>query len=155
MRSARHRLLAWVGLLAATVALLGVAAVDEGGIETDSERVQRLAESYACPVCSGESVAESNAAVAATIRQFIFEEVTAGSTDAEIRDELIRAYGVEVLLNPPGEGFVTLVWILPVVVLVLGAVGVAAAMTRAGSAGRGPSDEDRRLVDEARRRVQG
>ncbi|MGI9594584.1 MAG: cytochrome c-type biogenesis protein [Acidimicrobiales bacterium] len=148
---ARNRLLAWIGIGVAAVALLVVAGTEQGGIETDAEQVQRLSESYACPVCSGESVAESNAAVAATIRQFISDEVTAGKSETEIRDELIQSYGVEVLLNPPAEGITTLVWVLPVMFVVLGAVGVAGAITRNRGVNREASAEDLALLDEARK----
>lgn len=150
--SNRARLLAWIGLLVAASALLTVAAVDDGGVETDAERVQRLSESYACPVCSGESVAESNAAVAATIRQYISDEITAGRSEEEIRDDLIRSYGVEVLLNPPAEGITTLVWVLPVFVVVVGTVGVVGAVTRNRGPSRDPSGEDRELLARARSR---
>lgn len=98
-------------------------------------------------------MSESNAAVAATIRQFISDEVTAGSTDREIRDQLLSAYEARVLLNPPAEGITTLVWVLPVMLVVIGAVGVAAAITRNRGPGREPSAEDRALVAEARTRT--
>lgn len=155
--SRRHvaRPIAWIGLLVAAVALLTVASLDTGGIETDAERIQRLNESFACPVCSGESVAESNAAVSATIRQRIAEEVTNGSSDVEIRDQLVAAYGVSVLLNPPAEGFAALIWILPVVVAVFAAMGAAVVFSRAGpSARRDPTEEDRELVERARRLIE-
>ncbi|MGB5757100.1 MAG: cytochrome c-type biogenesis protein CcmH [Acidimicrobiales bacterium] len=147
----QRRLLAWVGLAAAAVGLLVVAAVDQGGIESDAEQIQRLSESYACPVCDGESVADSNAAVAASIRQFISDEVTAGTSEVQIRNQLIEAYGVEVLLNPPAEGITALVWVLPVMFVVLGAVGVAGAITRNNrGSDRDPSDEDHELLARAR-----
>ncbi len=145
-----QRFLAWIGLAVAAIGLLVVAAVDDGGVETDAERVQRLSNSYACPVCQGQSVADSNAAIAATIRQFISDEVTSGSTDREIRDDLISDYRAEVLLNPPAEGLTTLIWVLPVMVVVLGAMGVAAAVTRNQGANRSASDEDRELLAKAR-----
>lgn len=155
--TSRHRIsrpVAWIGLLMAAVALLAVASLDTGGVETDAERIQRLNESFACPVCSGESVAESNAAVSATIRQRIAEEVTNGSSDIEIRDQLVAAYGVSVLLNPPAEGFASLIWILPVVVAVFAAMGAAVVFSRAGPRSRrDPTDEDRDLVQRARRLV--
>jgi len=145
------RPIAWIGILAAVIALLLVAVVDQGGVETDSERIQRLTESFACPECSGESVADSNAAVSATIRQFISQEVTAGSTDLEIRNRLVQNYGAAVLLNPPADGFATLIWILPVVVLVFSAMGTGLAFTRAGPrAHRKATDEDVALVEQAR-----
>ena len=152
VRSPVSRPIAWIGIAAAVVALLLVAVIDQGGVETDSERIQRLSESFACPECSGESVAESNAAVSATIRQFIGQEVTAGSTDLEIRDSLVRNYGAAVLLNPPADGFAALIWILPVVVLVFGAMGTGVAFSRAGpKADRTATDEDLALVEQARR----
>ena len=151
--SARFRLLSWVAVLAAALALLVVSGVDDRGAETDAERVQRLSESFACPVCQGESVAESNAAVAVNIRQFISDEVTAGATDEEIRDRLVQSYQARVLLNPPAEGFASLVWVLPVVLVVVGAVGVGASVTRNRGSDRPASEEDRALVERARRRT--
>lgn len=149
----RMRLLAWVAVLATSLSLLVVAAVDDGGLETDADRIQRLADSYACPECRGQSVAESNAAVAATIRGFISDSVTAGATDREIRDQLVASYQARVLLNPPAEGFASLVWILPVVLVVIGAVGVGAAITGNRGSGRRASDEDRELVERAKQRA--
>jgi cytochrome c-type biogenesis protein CcmH len=145
-----QRTLVWIGLIVTAIGLLVVAAVDDGGVETDAERVQRLSDSYACPVCQGQSVADSNAAIAATIRQFISDEVTAGATDLEIRDDLIADYRAEVLLNPPAEGITTLVWVLPVMVVAIGAMGVGAAITRNQGANRDVSDEDRELLSKAR-----
>ncbi|MEL6984123.1 MAG: cytochrome c-type biogenesis protein [Actinomycetota bacterium] len=149
----RLRLLAWVAVLATSLSLLVVAAVDDGGLETDADRIQRLADSYACPECRGQSVAESNAAVAATIRQFISDSVTAGATDREIRDQLVASYQARVLLNPPAEGFASLIWILPVVLVVIGAVGVGTAITGNRGSGRRASDEDRELVERAKQRT--
>ncbi len=147
------RPLAYAGLMAAALGLLLVASFGGGGHESELERVQRLNDSFACPVCDGESVAASNTAVSANIRQFIDEQVQAGSTDQEIRDALLAAYKVDILLNPPADGFAGLVWILPVVMGSLGAVAAAAAMTRARRAGRKATDDDRRLVEEARQVV--
>ncbi|MEM7323228.1 MAG: cytochrome c-type biogenesis protein CcmH [Actinomycetota bacterium] len=145
----RTGLVAWVAIAVAVVSLLVVAGVDDGGLETDAERVQRLAGSYACPTCQGQSVADSNAAVAANIRQLLSQRVADGATDREIRDELVAAYNAEILLNPPAEGIATLVWVLPVVLVVVGAAGVAAAVTRNKHGVRDPSTEDRDLLARA------
>ncbi|MEM9889244.1 MAG: cytochrome c-type biogenesis protein CcmH [Actinomycetota bacterium] len=145
----RRRTIAWVAIVAAALSLLVVATVDQGGVETDAERVQRLQGSFACPECRGESVADSNAAVAANIRQFIAAEVSEGSTDLEIRNELLRAYDAQVLLNPPADGLAALLWVLPVVIATAGAATVAGVITR-----RTPdaalTSADRELVAAAR-----
>lgn len=140
----------WFGLLASMAFLLVVASFDNGGIETDGERVARLSESFACPECRGQSVSESNAPVAVTIRQFIRNEVTKGSTDEQIRDQLVSSYTSKVLLNPPGEGFSSLIWILPVMVFVGGSAGVGWTVNRSRSGSREVTEADRSLVAKAR-----
>lgn len=143
----------WFGLVASMAFLLFVASFDDGGVATDGERVQQLSESFACPECAGQSVAESNAGVASTIRQFIRNEVTAGATDTEIRDKLVIAYGSEVLLRPPSEGISSLIWILPVIVLVGGSAAVGWTLHRSRGGSRDVTDADRLLVAEARQRA--
>lgn len=146
------RLVGWVAIIVAGVALLAVASFGGGGAETDGERIQRLSDSFACPQCQGESVSESSAAVAATIRQFIANEVADGSSDEEIRNDLLRAYGARVLLTPPAEGLASLLWILPVVLVVGGAAGLALMVDRS-RAKRSPealSKADREMVRLAR-----
>ena len=142
-------LVRWVAIVAAAVGLLLVATIDSGGAETDAERIQRLSDSFACPQCQGESVSESNAAVAATIRDFIADQVAAGATDEEIRDDLIAGYGARVLLTPPAEGIASLVWVLPVLVLTGGAAAAAAVFTRRKPYDTSVSDADRELVEQA------
>ena len=145
-----QRRLAWIGLAVSALVLLSVAAFGDQDPTTDPERVQALSESFACPECDGQAVAESNAAVAANIREFIRDEVAAGSSDTEIRDALLESYGTDVLLNPPAEGFSALVWILPVVVMVLGTAGLVAVIRRRPTATRNASEADTALVAEAR-----
>ncbi len=143
----------WFGLLLSMGFLLFVASFDDGGVTTDGERVQQLSESFACPECAGQSVAESNAGVASTIRQFIRNEVTAGSSDTKIRDQLVIAYGSEVLLRPPSEGISSLIWILPVIVLVGGSAAVGLTLHRSRGGSRDVTDADRLLVAEARQQA--
>jgi len=142
-----NRLVRWTGIVVAVLGLLVVSVVDRGA-ETSDERIQRLHDSYACPVCDGQSVADSNASVAEAIRTFIEDEVAAGASDDEIRDSILTAWPGS-LLNPPGEGFAALVWVLPVVVAVVGAVGVAFVVGRRVEAVT-VSSSDRALVDAAR-----
>lgn len=152
----RRRLLGWIGVITAAVALLVVAVVDQGGVESEVERIQRLNSTFACPTCDGQAVADSNAPVSAVIRQYISDRVGEGASDVEIRNELVNAYTVEVLLNPPAEGFVALIWILPVVIAVMASVGVASAVAgRSGGSGdRSISSEDLDFVERARSRLQ-
>ena len=107
-----------------------------------------LSKEIACPVCGGESVAQSNAPAAVNIRSVISQQVDAGRTDDEIRAYLARQYGEDQLLRPRGEGMSALVWVLPVVAVVIAAAGLVVAFRRwsTGDAVPPPSDEDRELV---------
>jgi len=149
MISSKARRLGWVAIVISVVGMSLVAYFDTGGLETQGERIQRLSESFACPQCDGESVSESNAAVAATIRAFIADEVNSGQSDTEIRDDLVQAYTVRVLLNPPASGLSSLLWVLPVVAAAAGAVGFTALFDNRRT-NQEVTDADRKLVASAR-----
>ena len=136
----------WLLIAVASTALLAIATFSGNPQLSDGERVQYLSERFACPVCDGQAVSESNAAVASTIREFIAVEVNKGSTDTEIRDELVQSYGTSVLMTPPSDGAAVLVWILPIGVLVFGMVGIAEAARRGRIKAAHATKEDFELV---------
>ncbi|MCP5029239.1 MAG: cytochrome c-type biogenesis protein CcmH [Actinomycetia bacterium] len=140
----------WVALVLVLVGALVWGGGDDGPVDA-GERTERLRREIACPRCDGQSVAESNAPVADTIRRFIDDQVDRGASDGEIRDLLVASYGKRVLLEPERTGLVGLVWILPIVGLLAGVGGLVWAFRW----GRGtdlvaPSEHDREMVERAR-----
>ncbi|MEX0865450.1 MAG: cytochrome c-type biogenesis protein [Acidimicrobiia bacterium] len=87
---------------------------------TPEDRVAHLGASIRCPVCQGESIADSPAAMARDMMSLIEERVTAGATDAEIIDELLSSYSGAVLLDPPMAGPTVVLWAAPLVALLAG-----------------------------------
>ncbi len=140
----------WLAMLVVGVAALSIAALDAPP-ETSGERIQRLADSYACPTCKGQTVAESNASAATVVRDFIRVSVDEGRSDEEIRDLLVQSYGGRVLLTPRADGVSALIWILPAVVAVGGSAVVVASLRRSPPAQRIATDDDRELVAAAQR----
>ena len=118
------RSLSWIAAVVVAAAAFVYGAVDDGPPKTNADRVRSLAENFACPVCAGQSVAESDVPVAREIRRQIAVWVDEGRSDAYIRDELVAAYDVDIDYNPSGSGVTSLVWILPV----LAGGGIAAAV---------------------------
>lgn len=112
-----------VAVVAAGAWLYG--AVAPGPPRTNADRVRALAENFACPVCAGQSVAESDVPVAREIRRQIGIWVDEGRSDGFIRDELVAAYDADIDYNPSGAGITGLVWVLPVAA----GVGAAGALT--------------------------
>jgi cytochrome c-type biogenesis protein CcmH len=124
------RAVSW-GLLAVVVVVaLAVGTVSAGEARTVEEQVHDIATTIRCPQCRSQSVADSDAATAQAARVEITERVEEGQSAAEIRDYFASAYGDQILLNPPSSGVGSLVWIIPVVAVVGGGVGLFFAFRR-------------------------
>lgn len=75
------------------------------------QRAQGLNKTIMCPVCPGESIDQSQNALAAQMRAIVDEKLAAGWTDAQVRDFFVERYGPSVLLEPPTRGIALAAWI--------------------------------------------
>jgi cytochrome c-type biogenesis protein CcmH len=113
--------------------------------------VRRVALQLQCPVCEGETVADSPSGLAADMRSVIRTKLAAGESDQQILDEFVASYGDGILTEPPKRGISLGVWVGPFIGVALGAVLVI-ALLRAWrrpvnqSTRTGPVDTD--VVDE-------
>ena len=73
-----------------------------------------------CVVCQSQSIDESDAEIAAQLRNAIREQWAAGKNEDEIRDFLVARYGDFVLLRPPFKSSTLLLWIGPFVLVAIG-----------------------------------
>ncbi len=89
------------------------------------DRVNEIAYHLMCPVCQGQSVAESNSNLANDIRMIIKKQLEEGKTNQEVLDYFVKRYGDSILSSPPTKGINWLLWIMPGVAVALGAVGIA------------------------------
>lgn len=145
-----RRAVAWLvaAMVGAGAFLYG--AIDEGEPRTNDDRVYAIAKTIGCPVCSGQSVAESDATVAENIRLSIAIWVQEGRTDAEIRADLRARFGDDVDYTPSADGISSLVWILPVVAGAGAAAGLVVVFRKWKREGDlEASSADRKLVEEA------
>jgi len=92
-------------------------------------RYTALTHELRCLVCQDETVADSNADLAADFRRQIHEMVAAGKTDAEVKAYMVQRYGDFVLYKPPVQSSTALLWIGPFVLLLL-ALGVLVMVVR-------------------------
>ncbi|MBC8195645.1 MAG: cytochrome c-type biogenesis protein CcmH [Acidimicrobiia bacterium] len=138
---------AWLLIILAATGALMVAETADRPALTNADRVHDLAEDFACPVCQGQSIAESDAPVARTIRATIVRMVDDGATDAEVRDLLVASFGEDIDYSPSGRGLTGLVWVLPVLVVAAAATGLWLAVQRwQGGSTRGRPGGGRPLV---------
>ncbi|MCU4185847.1 cytochrome c-type biogenesis protein CcmH [Acidiferrimicrobium sp. IK] len=131
----------WAVIILAALGALVVGA-NRPSHPTLEQRTMSLASQVRCPVCGGESAAQSQVAAAVDIRTQIHQELAAGTPPRQVLDNIVRAYGTSILERPPARGIGLLVWIIPIGVVVVGAAGLALAFARwrrpaAAAAGRG------------------
>ena len=124
-----RRLWPWFALVVVVVGVLAV-LVWPSGSQSDAARAHQLATELRCPECEGLSVADSNAPTSKAIRADIQRRIADGQSDAEIRQSYVDKYDESILLSPQSSGLGLIVWILPVLVLALGAAGIYFALAR-------------------------
>ena len=93
-------------------------------------RYEALTHGFRCLVCQNETIADSNADLAADLRRQVHELVGAGKSDAEIRAYMVGRYGDFVLYKPPVETSTWLLWIGPFILLLIGLIAAAAVVKR-------------------------
>lgn len=105
-----------IGLLA--VVLVFLVSIRPASVD----RVEEIGSRIKCPVCQGESIANSPSQMAEDMMDLVAERVSAGVPDQEIIDELLGSYSGAVLLDPPASGSTLILWLAPALALVLGIV---------------------------------
>jgi len=84
------------------------------------KRLMALSEQLRCLVCQNETLAGSQADLAADLRDVIREQMKAGKSDKEIVAYLTDRYGKFILYNPPVDPTTYLLWFGPFVFLLAG-----------------------------------
>ncbi|CAN5498733.1 hypothetical protein BH24CHL1_BH24CHL1_01740 [soil metagenome] len=110
-----------------------------GAEDVYSERTLELARQLQCPICSGQSVADSQVTLAQQMRDTIERKVRAGESDEQIIAYFVQRYDQNVLMDPPKSGFTLTLWWIPPFVLAVGALVVVLYMRE--GLGRKPRGE--------------
>ncbi len=89
--------------------------------QTDNidNQIRDISNHLMCPVCSGQSVAESNAQLAKDMRLTIRQQLEEGKNKEQILAYFVDRYGENILSSPPAKGFNILIWVLPTAGLIL------------------------------------
>lgn len=89
---------------------------------TLEDRVYAIASELMCPVCAGQTVAESNAQLAVQMREEIRARLLRGESREEILAYFVGQFGESVLAAPPKRGAGLVLWLTPVAGLLIGLV---------------------------------
>lgn len=86
------------------------------------ERARSLSVGIRCLVCQNQSIDDSDAQLARDLRIIVREKLVEGLNDKQILDYLVERYGEFVLLKPRLSNQTILLWLLPLIALIIGAI---------------------------------
>ena len=120
-------------LLIAILALLAVPVIADSNLPPaywanrqlpdahQEAKAQALMEELRCLVCQGQSIADSDADLAADMRDLVRRRIAAGEKPTDIRAWLVQRYGSWVSYRPTDEPAAWPLWLAPIALLGLGA----------------------------------
>ena len=105
-------------------------------------RAKALQKELRCLVCQGQSIDESNAALATDLRRLIRQKIEGGESDNDIKNFLVARYGAFVLMKPPVREDTFFLWFGPAMLVLVGVgvIGVTVLRSRRRLADDGESD---------------
>lgn len=83
-------------------------------------RAREISQKLRCPICQGENIDESNAAISRDLRLYVRERLVAGDNNAEVIDAVVDRFGEFVLFEPRARGGNLILWLAGPVMALLG-----------------------------------
>ena len=120
-----------LAMLAACAVLAVAAAVPGPAMAAPAQRVSLLTveSEVMCPSCH-EPLQAVSSPQALYEKAYIKKLIGEGDTNQQILNQLVAQFGVSVLAKPPASGFNLLIYVLPPLVLVLGALFLLVTLPR-------------------------
>jgi cytochrome c-type biogenesis protein CcmH len=144
----------WIVLAVVVTVGIVVLVVRSRPDNSPSARARRLEHQLACPVCEGQSIADSNAPQSRAIRDDIPRRIAAGQSDAEIRAYYVSRYTERILETPSNSGLGIVAWGLPALAIILGSASIVIAVRKWSRTPRlAATDADEDIVRRAREDV--
>ncbi|MDP7600180.1 MAG: cytochrome c-type biogenesis protein CcmH [Rhodospirillales bacterium] len=88
------------------------------------KRARAISKGLRCVVCQNQSIDDSDAQLARDLRVLVREQLVAGDSDQAVVDYVVSRYGDFVLLRPPVKAETLVLWFGPVVIALIGAMGL-------------------------------
>ena len=150
--SRRQSLLLFLGTVAVISSIWLYALLISPSRQTLDQRVHDVASQLKCLVCQGESVADSPALLSLQMRGIIRQQLQSGKSEQDVIQYFVSRYGDRILLSPPMQGITLLAWIVPIALMIGGALLVFFVLrswqSHAGKEPDGADKADSANIDE-------
>lgn len=87
-------------------------------------KAREIMDGIRCLVCQNQSIEVSEAGLAQDLRAIIREQILDGKREEEIQIFLVERYGDWVLMKPPFKRKTLLLWFGPLIILIIGILGL-------------------------------
>ncbi len=127
------RMVKRLGVLALLLCSLPAFAIDSETPFPDAAlqaRYENLIHGFRCLVCQNETIADSNADLAADLRRQVHQLVASGKSDADITAYMVDRYGDFVLYKPPVQTSTWMLWAGPFMLLLIALITVISVVRR-------------------------
>ncbi|CAM4137257.1 cytochrome c-type biogenesis protein [Serratia silvae] len=137
-------------LVAALLSWSAAAAIDTykfNSVEQE-QQYRELTEQLRCPKCQNNSIADSNAIIAADMRTKVYELMMQGQDKQQVIDYMVARYGNFVTYEPPVTPATLILWVGPLLfVLIGGAVVILRTrQRRAGAVNQEFSEQEQQRL---------
>lgn len=106
-----------LALVIAVAALSTTVSFAQDAIDAEA---RAIAAELQCPICSGQSVADSQSQLAQQMRSTIRQRLEMGESREQVIAYLVDRYGEAILREPTRTGFNQVLWLLPTAGLLVG-----------------------------------
>jgi cytochrome c-type biogenesis protein CcmH len=120
-----------VGLTLLILLFPGLAVIAQNSEEEALQKTAReLYERIMCPICSGQTIAQSNSGTSAQMRDLVLKKLRQGETKEEILQYFVSRYGERIMTKPNKKGLNLMLWFLPFVFIALAAIVICLLIRR-------------------------
>ena len=120
-----------VGLTLFMLLFPALAVIAQNSEEEVLQKTAReLYERIMCPICAGQTIAQSNSGTSVQMRDLVLKKLRQGETKEEILQYFASKYGERILAQPTKKGFNRMLWLLPFVIIVVAVAVISLLMLR-------------------------
>lgn len=121
-------------MFAALLSLSAAAAIDTYQFTSveQEQQYRLLTKQLRCPKCQNNSIADSNAIIAADMRTKVYELIMQGQSKQQIIDYMVARYGNFITYEPPVTPATLILWLGPLLFVLIGGAVIIVRSRRSG-----------------------
>lgn len=92
--------------------------IKEFSSQQEELRYKKLIDELRCLVCQNQNLAGSNSGLAQDLRKKVYDMISSGKSNDEIKEFMVTRYGDFVLYRPPFKASTFVLWVGPFIILI-------------------------------------